>query len=143
MGVSFVGAGTCTIDASQERTPQGGEVEPLPEAPEAQQSFAVSEETAAPTATKTPTKKHRASCPARRPKCATLIVHVDGYGGPKGGRGPHGSHVLERQPLRIVKLGVSGRALNSLKTSTHRVRVAAGTYEVMALVEGVGRTRGP
>ena len=159
--VSFRAPGTCTIEATQvESSPNQA---PLV-APEAQQSFTVFENPAAPatagttepvaisrggapepkvkttrtTVKKTPTKRHRAQCPTKKPKCATLIIHVYGYGGPAGdrGRGPGGSHVLEGERLRIRKLAVSGAVLNSVETSTHKVRLTPGRYEVTAETGG-------
>ena len=163
--VSFINAGLCTIAASNEGSPQYvateaqqsftvydlpeiverpsiQPAEPPAKQPSPQPTAAPTAPASAPTTEpekKTPTnKKHQARCPAKRSKCATLIVHVYGYGGPAGGRsrGPGGSHVLEGERLRIVKLGASGASLNSVETSKHRVRLTPGRYEVTAETGG-------
>ena len=136
--VDFVSAGTCTINLKPAE-------EALGEGLEAQQSFTVSAAggpASAPSAPKrTPSslkligaKKPQVLCTAKASRCATLIIHVYGSGGPAPGldRAP-----LETQKVRVEKLGAHDEVLASIVTRNHRLRIAPGRYKATLGGEGM------
>jgi hypothetical protein len=86
--------------------------------------------------------KHQAGCAAKAPRCATLIVHVYGGGGPRPtpeelSRFPNG-RPLAGQPLRIARLGPDARVHSSRITQRHTLRLSPGRYGVAAMSGGFG-----
>lgn len=76
---------------------------------------------------------HDVLCSAKKASdCGTLIVHVSRVRRSVSAA----KHPLERQPLRIAKLGTHGEVLHSLATRKHRVRLAPGRYVVGVI--GIG-----
>ena len=127
--VSLIAPGTCTIDVRPGEGSPGG-------TPRAHQSFTVraaGASTSAPRGTpRTPgspdlvgATKARVLCTTQASRCATLIIHTYGTGGPPG-------HAEVRTPTSfkvwVYKLGPHGEVLAKIGTHKHRLRVTPGRY---------------